>query len=274
MMAARRILLGILVTVVGAFLMVDRIVAEQDLGAVLVHSWPLLFVDIYLTYIVLSLKSPPVVTLLLILLGATVAFLIMNIALPGSSDNSLVWPFTLLIIGLWISLATPSEHRDSPGTLTMAVVLRQMRYAHGPRNLSHARITILLGVGELDLRNSQIVNSATIDTIVVFGKLAIIPPEAALASTHERSVWQLGTSFFTDREQRVRDGEQAEDLDRSRQPGRPGGQLRRPARRSPRRHPIKREESSYVPILLKINHLGIFGTVDVLSDNAVAPHET
>jgi hypothetical protein len=181
-MIRSRVLVGLLVSLAGLILLLDRLGGLARAAELLEQWWPLAIVVVGATNIVRLVRRPwsfwgPV---MVIVVG--LALLLVTVDPTPSvakAAGQFVWPLVLIIAGLALALVgIEREQEDGQQQfLRQSAVLREHRFSTDAKTLRHGRARAFLGHLELDLREAGFRDlDAALDVTAVCGHVDVVVP--------------------------------------------------------------------------------------------------
>jgi hypothetical protein len=194
LLSARRVGLGLSLIVVGQVILIERLGGLEQASPVLRRWWPLLLVALGLVGLAKFVTRPWVVLGPVIVIGAG-ATLLLKYWLTEQDFDRVFWPAILTFVGLIVALSEPSSaDKDFPhqNSLRRSIWLRVSGLRSKAADFSFARIMVVMGVFELDLREAVLRKSANVSVTAILGAVHIIVPPGV--AVHVRRPFVLGRS--------------------------------------------------------------------------------
>lgn len=167
-------LIGTLIIAIGAVALLNRLdVIDVGLGELLATWWPLVIVLIGgmgLANVPRAWPAPAAVA------AAGGLLLAGNLGAVDGGLWSLAWPVAIIVVGLSF-LARAGTARDDDRHITATAIWWGSQHRPLTQDFRGAQLSVLMGGVDLDLRNAQIVERATVRAFAMWGGIDIkVPP--------------------------------------------------------------------------------------------------
>jgi hypothetical protein len=179
-MTRSRILVGLLLTVAGAVLVLDRIGGVERAAELLKQWWPLAIVCVGATNLLRMVQRPwsfwgPV---LVMAVGSALLLLTVEPTPQAAKEaTEFFWPLVLVAAGVAIALVGVEREDGQEYFLRQSAILRERRFTSDAKSLRHGRARAFLGHLELDLREAKFRDPrADLDVTAVCGHVDILVP--------------------------------------------------------------------------------------------------
>jgi hypothetical protein len=191
-MTRGRVTLGLLLTMVGGALLLDRIGGMQRAVSLLSDWWPLGVVGIGLASLVGTIKHPWSFIGPLVVVATGAALLLITtdtVKLEDARDavGSYLAPVLVIALGGVIALVRPASGGADERRVRQSAVLVPKRVASDVRALQRGTATAILARLEVDLRKVRLDDDqplAELDITALFGRVEILVPASWRVELH------------------------------------------------------------------------------------------
>jgi 4-amino-4-deoxy-L-arabinose transferase-like glycosyltransferase len=179
-MTRSRILVGLLLTVAGVILLLDRVGGLHKAADLLEQWWPLTIVFVGAANLLRTVQRPWSFWVPVIVMGVGAVLLLVTIEPPprvATEAAGFFLPSLLVVVGLALALFEIGRERTEPQFLQKSAILRERRFSTSAKSLRHGRARAFLGHLELDLREARFRNDeADLDVTAVCGRVDVLIP--------------------------------------------------------------------------------------------------
>ncbi|MFC1935599.1 LiaI-LiaF-like domain-containing protein [Chloroflexota bacterium] len=181
----RAFLAGVLILVGILFLLANLDAFDLDIGSFAATWWPCILIFLGLWRLVADRGANPIGPLCLIGLG-----IVLQVIMLDWAGWSILWPLIIVGIGVLILFqGRPLRHRptEAPSgedTLDLYTMFGGIERRITSQRFRGGKVTAIFGGIELDLREAQLVDGASLNATVLFGGLELRVPESWNVQVH------------------------------------------------------------------------------------------
>jgi hypothetical protein len=179
-MTRARILVGLLFTVAGVILALDRAGGLDRVARLLEQWWPLAIILVGVANLLRMVRRPWSFWGPVLVMTAGAALLLVTVEpTPRAAETAteFFWPLVLVAAGLAVALVGIEREEGQQYFLRQSAVLRERRFSSNAKALRHGRARAFLGHLELDLRDAEFRDpEADLDITAVCGQVDVLVP--------------------------------------------------------------------------------------------------